>query len=63
MKENLLREKILQIILKCSSTTNLNEGCSITYAGLNRFKLQQNIYSFFHSNAGLHRIEFNSSLL
>ena len=60
-KDNLLREKILQIIFKCSSNTNLNEGCSTTYAGLNIFKLQANIYSFFHSNIRLDRIAFKSS--
>ncbi|WP_241217641.1 Hsp70 family protein [Bacteroides gallinarum] len=57
-----LRECILQIISECSSRSRLNEGCSVGFAGLNQYKLQQDIYSFFHSNAGLSRIKFDSSM-
>lgn len=57
-----LRKHILQIISECSSNSNLNEGCSVGYVELDQDKLQQSIYSFFHSNAGLSRIKFDSSM-
>ena len=53
-----LREQILQMILQCSSNHNLNEGCSVGYAGLNQDKLKRVLYSTYHSYCGLDKVEF-----
>lgn len=52
-----LREQILQIISQCSSHHNLNEGCSVGYAGLNQDKLKRVLYATYHSYCGLDRVE------
>lgn len=53
-----LREEILQMISRCSSHHNLNEGCSVGYAGLNQDKLKRVLNSTYHSYCGLDRVEF-----
>lgn len=58
---NPIRNKILQLIAESSSTPNLNEGCSITYANLNLNKLQEKIHSFFQTNVNFHNVEFSPS--
>ena len=55
---NRLREEILQMISRCSSNHNLNEGCSVGYAGLNQDKLKRALNSTYHSHCGLDRVEF-----
>lgn len=52
-----LREQILQMISQCSSHHNLNEGCSVGYAGLNQNKLKRVLYATYHSYCGLDRVE------
>lgn len=56
-----LREEILKMISQCSSHHNLNEGCSVGYAGLNQDKLKSILYSTYHSYCGLDRVEFTFS--
>lgn len=51
MKENLLREKILQIILECSSSTSVREGNSLAYAEVDVNKLYNVLKSRYNINA------------
>lgn len=55
-----LREEILQMISRCSSNHNLNEGCSVGYAGLNQDELKNVLFSAYHSYCGLDKVEFAS---
>lgn len=56
-----LREEILQMISQCSSHHNLNEGCSVGYAGLNQSELARVLYSTYQSYCGLNSVAFSPS--